>query len=94
MDLNTAIATLETLLAELKSAAAQAPQPQSPPAVHDDVLTAAQLAQRLQISTSYIYRHLKGLDPIPHHRFGRTIRFRLAEVQEWMVTRRIVDKLK
>jgi LmbE family N-acetylglucosaminyl deacetylase len=52
MDLNAAVAALETLLAELKSAAVQAPQPQSPPAVHDDVLTAAQLAQRLQISTS------------------------------------------
>jgi excisionase family DNA binding protein len=89
MDIPTAIAALETLLADLKtSAAAQVPQSQSPPTAHDEVLTVTQLAQQLQISRSYIYRHLDGLDPIPHHRLGRAIRFRLADVEQWLEARR------
>jgi excisionase family DNA binding protein len=46
-------------------------------------LTVAELAEKLGVSSRTVQRWLADTD-IPHRRAGNIVRFRLAEVDEWM----------
>lgn len=48
--------------------------------------TVADVADHFGVSERTVRRWLKGTD-IPHRRVGSTIRFNLAEVDEWSSTR-------
>ena len=80
------IAQLEAAITRLKQALAAQPDVPSPSPA-EAVMTATTLAKHLHVSQSYIYRHLMGLNPIPHHRIGRAVRFRLSEVERWLAER-------
>lgn len=49
----------------------------------DRLLTAEDVAERLQLTVHYVYA-LARRDEIPHLRFGRTLRFRSAAIEEWL----------
>jgi predicted DNA-binding transcriptional regulator AlpA len=55
--------------------------------VTDPYVNARQVSDHLQISESTIRKATTTVfNPIPHHRFpnGRSVRYLLAEVTEWM----------
>jgi excisionase family DNA binding protein len=47
------------------------------------LLDAHQVAEILGMRTDYVYR-LARRDEIPHLRFGRTLRFRVEAIDEWL----------
>ncbi len=49
----------------------------------DRLLTAEDVAELIGMTPAYIYR-LVRCDQIPHLRFGRTVRFRSASIEEWL----------
>jgi len=49
----------------------------------DRLLTAPQVAERLQLTTDRIYA-LAREDDIPHLRLGRTLRFRAESIDRWL----------
>jgi excisionase family DNA binding protein len=49
----------------------------------DRLLSAPEVAERLQLTTDFIYA-LARKDEIPHLRFGRTLRFRAAAIETWL----------
>ena len=52
----------------------------------DRLLTVEQLAERLNLSATWIYAHMRKRsgDPIPGFRLGKYWRFREAEVLQWL----------
>jgi hypothetical protein len=51
-----------------------------------DLLTAEQTAALLHVRVTWLYARTcqsSDLEPIPHYRFGRLIRFKRAEVIAW-----------
>ena len=51
-----------------------------------DLLTADQLARKLNITVSWIYSHArkKGDNSIPHLKLGKYIRFSESDVRLWL----------
>lgn len=49
----------------------------------DRLLTAEDVAELIGMRTDYVYK-LARRDQIPHHRFGRTLRFRAEAIEEWL----------
>ncbi|HMM49033.1 MAG TPA: helix-turn-helix domain-containing protein [Miltoncostaeaceae bacterium] len=49
----------------------------------DELLTAQQVAELLQVKTNWVYREAR-LGRIPHVRLGRYQRFRRDAVMEWV----------
>jgi predicted DNA-binding transcriptional regulator AlpA len=55
-----------------------------------DILTPEQVAERLQVSVSWVYvqtghrARVRNPDPLPYRKMGRYLRFSWAEVQEWL----------
>jgi excisionase family DNA binding protein len=58
-----------------------APQPNPTP--QGDLLTVAELCERLNVQPSWVYERTRQ-DAIPHLKVGRYIRFRLSEVEQWL----------
>lgn len=52
----------------------------------EDLLTVKQLAEKLQISKAWIYKHteFKTTNPIPCIRIGKCLRFEESEVRKWL----------
>ena len=55
-----------------------------------ELLTVAQVAELLQVTTEWLYDQC-ALNAIPHLRLGRTIRFRAADIAEYLDGRRRAD---
>lgn len=53
------------------------PQPQSAP----DWATAKEVAQHLKVSLSWVHKATRAR-VLPHHRVGRSLRYRLSEVDQ------------
>jgi excisionase family DNA binding protein len=51
--------------------------------VADRLLTAAQVAERLQLPVDHVYLFVRRGE-IPHLRFGRTVRFREVAITRWL----------
>ncbi len=55
-----------------------------------DILTAEQVAARLQVDIGWVYAQtgrrarVRNPDPLPYRKMGRYLRFSWAEVQEWL----------
>ena len=47
------------------------------------LLTAPEVAELIGMRTDYVYA-LARSDQIPHLRFGRTLRFRVEAIEEWL----------
>jgi excisionase family DNA binding protein len=53
------------------------------------LLTAGEVAAWVQIPRSSIYEYTRRpRDPLPHLKVGRHIRFRRAEIEEWLERQR------
>ena len=52
-------------------------------AVADRLLSAPEVAERLQLTTDFVYA-LARRGEIPHLRFGRTLRFRAEAIDQWL----------
>ena len=55
----------------------------------EDILTPAQLAERLQVSLNWVYektRSRKMGTPMPHLKLGRNLRFFWPDICAWMRT--------
>jgi len=56
----------------------------------EDILTPAQLAERLQVSTSWIFEQtrrrakVRNKNPLPCIRLGKYLRFSWVQVCQWM----------
>ncbi|MDH4227160.1 MAG: helix-turn-helix domain-containing protein [Deltaproteobacteria bacterium] len=50
-------------------------------------LTIKDIAEHTKIKTKTIY-HLVSIGEIPHFRIGRLIRFKLDEVEAWMISKK------
>lgn len=56
----------------------------------DEILTPSQLAERLQVKPSWVYEQtrertgVRDVDPLPHIKMGRYLRFDLVDVVEWL----------
>lgn len=54
------------------------------------VLTPQQVAERLQVPTSWVYENtrrragVRYSDPLPHLKIGHYLRFRWSDVEEWI----------
>ncbi|MCM1503371.1 MAG: helix-turn-helix domain-containing protein [Bacteroidales bacterium] len=55
------------------------------------MMTLKETAKATSLSTSHLY-HLVDDNSIPHYRFGRAIRFKRSEIEEWMRTKRVYTK--
>ncbi len=49
----------------------------------DRLLTAPEVAERLQLTTDFVYA-LARCGEIPHLRFGRSLRFRAEAIETWL----------
>jgi excisionase family DNA binding protein len=49
----------------------------------DRLMTAREVAERLQLPVDHIYKLARG-KRIPHLRFGRTLRFRSEAITRWL----------
>lgn len=45
-------------------------------------LSVREMADRFGMSPTFVYRHVER-GTIPHYRFGRSVRFKLAEIEDW-----------
>lgn len=63
------------------------PQPQcsNPPQLFENWVKKEQLAQHLACSPSYINKLM--CEGLPRTKFGRAVRFRISEVEEWLQRR-------
>jgi hypothetical protein len=58
-----------------------------------DLLTPAQLAERLQVKKTWVYEqtrnrmNVRNSDPLPHIQMGRYLRFVWDDVWEWLQRR-------
>lgn len=52
------------------------------------LIAVARVAEMLTVSESLIYK-MVNLGTIPHYRFGKTIRFDITELTEWLKTKSI-----
>jgi len=65
-------------------------QPGLAPLRPEDILTPAQLAERLQVSTSWVFEQtrtrakVRNRNPLPCIRLGKYIRFSWSSVCQWM----------
>ena len=50
----------------------------------DRLLTAAEVSERLNVSTAWIYA-AAGAGEIPHVRLGRTVRFGWPDIEQWAI---------
>ena len=59
---------------------------------HTQILTLAQLAERLQVSERWIYEksRRRNLDPLPVIRLGRYLRFDWGDISSWIEQRKTV----
>jgi predicted DNA-binding transcriptional regulator AlpA len=75
----------------MSTAAKLASVPTNPPRLEPgDILTPEQLAERLQVSTSWVFEQtrqrakVRNDNPLPCIRLGKYLRFSWAQVCEWM----------
>jgi excisionase family DNA binding protein len=57
--------------------------PADPVGRHKSYLTIGDVSEMLQFSPRTVWRLIGGGD-FPHHRIGRTVRFREEEIEEWL----------
>ena len=57
--------------------------PVDPVGRHKSYLTIGDVSEMLQFSPRTVWRLVAGGD-FPHHRIGRTVRFREDEIEEWL----------
>ena len=56
----------------------------------DEILTPDQVAKRLQVKPSWVYEQtrertsVRDMDPLPHIKMGRYLRFDWMDVVEWL----------
>ena len=56
----------------------------------NDLLTPEELSARLKVPTSWVYEQtrrrarIRNVDPLPHRKMGRYLRFVWTEVVEWL----------
>jgi len=53
----------------------------------DGLLTTQDLADRLRVRKSWVYDNIKS-KRIPHHKFGRHLRFNRHEIDKWVDSNR------
>jgi excisionase family DNA binding protein len=53
---------------------------------HIDLLTPAELAERLKVPKSWVYEKTRGRsrDPLPVMRIGKYMRFHWPEIETWL----------
>jgi excisionase family DNA binding protein len=56
-----------------------------PSAMHDDVLTADEVASMLRMTPAWVYSETRR-NRIPHVRLGRRFRYRRAAIEAWLGT--------
>jgi predicted DNA-binding transcriptional regulator AlpA len=60
----------------------------------NEVLTPAQVAERLQVKPSWVYEQtrernaVRNRDPFPHIKLGRYLRFDWQDVSDWLERRK------
>ena len=56
------------------------------PNSHDELLTVAEVAERLKVPVSWVYERTRrrGVERIPHFKLGKYLRFDASEVREWL----------
>jgi len=56
--------------------------------MEDELLTAAEVAQFLRVPLSWVYERCRAgaIDPLPHLKLGKYLRFRWSAVREWLDT--------
>ena len=54
--------------------------------MEDDLLTAAEVAQFLRVPLSWVYERCRvgAIDPLPHLKLGKYLRFRKADLLAYM----------
>jgi len=52
----------------------------------DQLLTVAEIAERLRVPVSWVYERtrLRGVARLPHYKIGKYLRFSEAEVWNWL----------
>jgi predicted DNA-binding transcriptional regulator AlpA len=56
----------------------------------DQILTPAQVAERLQVKPSWVYEQtreraeVRNADPLPHIKMGRYLRFDWQDILDWL----------
>jgi excisionase family DNA binding protein len=52
----------------------------------DQLLTVAEIAERLKVPATWIYQHVRvrGLARMPHYKLGKYLHFSEAEVWNWL----------
>ena len=58
--------------------------PADPVGRHKNYLTIGDVSEMLRFTPRTVWRLIAGRD-FPHHRIGRTVRFREDEIEEWLV---------
>jgi hypothetical protein len=61
-----------------------------------DLLTPVQLAERLQVSRAWVTEKTRRrcIDPVPHMRIGKYVRFHWPAVSAWLESTNVVRKKK
>jgi excisionase family DNA binding protein len=61
-------------------------------ASRDQLLTVAEIAERLKLPISWIYERtrLRGIARLPHYKLGKYLRFSEAEVWNWLKRNRVI----
>ena len=61
----------------------------------NEIMTSKQVAERLQVKPSWVYEQtreragIRNLDPFPHIKLGRYLRFDWADVLQWVERHKI-----
>lgn len=58
-----------------------------------ELLTVKDVAKMVKRSTDHIYRCVRE-GTIPHYKMGRDVRFSLAQVEQWLATKRVYTKVE
>lgn len=58
-----------------------------------ELLTVKDVAKMVKRSPDHIYRCVRE-GTIPHYKMGRDVRFSLAQVEQWLATKRVYTKVE
>jgi hypothetical protein len=57
-----------------------------------DILTVAELAERLKVESTWVYENQRGLHPLPVLHCGRYLRFSWPAICEWLAAQPAVNR--